>query len=77
MPYDKSQQQKLNSLGMRVQEIRVEKGLTLKELAHAIGKDPQSIHRLEAGKINPSYLYLQEVCKGLDIEIDHLLAGLS
>lgn len=77
MPYDKAQQKKLNSLGKRVQEIRSEKGLTLKELAHAIGKDPQSINRLEMGKINPSYLYLQEVCVGLDIDITELLADLK
>lgn len=41
-----------------------------------IGKDPQSIHRLEAGKINPSYVYLTEVCEGLGIEVSELLKGI-
>jgi putative transcriptional regulator len=76
MPISKSQQSRLLQLGAKVKSIRNDKNLTLKELAHSIGKDPQSIHRLESGTINPSYLYLIEVCKGLDIDIVELLAGL-
>jgi putative transcriptional regulator len=76
MPISKSQQSRLLQLGAKVKSIRNDKNLTLKELAHSIGKDPQSIHRLESGTINTSYLYLIEVCKGLDIDIVELLAGL-
>lgn len=73
MPLSVSQQKKLKALGERVKKVRTEKELTLKDLAHAIGKDPQSIHRLEMGKINPSYIYLLDVCKGLNIDITTLL----
>jgi putative transcriptional regulator len=73
MPISKSQHAKLIQLGAKVKSIRNNKKLTLKELAYSIGKDPQSIHRLETGDVNPSYLYLLEVCKGLEIEITELL----
>jgi putative transcriptional regulator len=60
----------LKNLGDRIREIREGKGITQKQLAHAIGKDQQSIQRLEAGKINPSIFYLYEVAKGLDVRIE-------
>ncbi len=60
-------------LGQRVKSLRESKNLTLKELAYSIGKEPQSIHRLEVGQINPSYLYLMQISKGLEIDISELL----
>lgn len=72
-PLSKQQEKKIKLLAERVRSVRVSKGMTLEEVAHAIGKDPQSIHRLEAGKINPSYVYLTEVCEGLGIEVSELL----
>ncbi len=77
MPIGKIQKEKLKVLGRRVKSSRNEKGLTLKELSHSIGKDPQSIHRLEVGEVNPSYLYLLELCKGLEIDISELLKDLK
>ena len=63
----KSEQLKI--LGSRIQAIRKSKGLTQMALAHSIGKDHPSINRLENGKFNPSYLYLLEIAKGLDVDI--------
>jgi putative transcriptional regulator len=63
----------LKNLGERIRKIREEKGITQKQLAHTINKDQQSIQRLEAGKINPSFYYLFEVARGLDISIEILL----
>ncbi|MFL9482499.1 helix-turn-helix domain-containing protein [Chitinophagaceae bacterium LWZ2-11] len=77
MPFTKTQIKQLTTLGKRVKSIRTEKELTLKELAYTIGKDPQSIHRLEMGGVNPSYLYLLDICKGLEIDITDLLNGLN
>lgn len=71
------QQDILRTLGARVKYLREERGLTLKEMGYRIDKDPQSISRLETGKINPSYLYLLDICKGLDIEIAELLSHKS
>ena len=76
MPYSKIQKEKLKQLGERVKAVRTAKDLTLKELAFKINKDPQSIHRLEVGGINPTFLYLSEVCDGLNIDITELLSEL-
>ena len=73
-PIDTSQRALLVELGERIKRIRKQKGLTLEEVANRIGKDRQSIHRLEKGDFNPSYVYLVEVCKGLDIDVRELFA---
>ena len=75
-PLNKQQEKQLKKLAARIREVRESKGLTLQEVAHAIGKDRQSIHRLEKGEFNPSYIYLTEVCKGLGIEVSELVQGL-
>jgi len=72
-PISKEQQNELIKLGERIKSIRQEKSLTLEEVANKIGKDRQSIHRLEKGDFNPSYIYLLEVCKGLGISMHDLI----
>jgi putative transcriptional regulator len=66
------QRKQLKILGEKLKSIRNKKGLTLKELGYRIDKDPQSISRVEMGDINPTYLYLTEVCRGLEIDIAEL-----
>lgn len=63
----------LKDLGVRIRIIRKDKGITQVQLAHAIGKDQQSIQRLEKGNINPSYIYLQEIANGLNVSLLELL----
>lgn len=65
--------QVLIELGERVRNARYRTGLSQTELANNIGKDQPSINRLETGKINPSYIYLLEVCQGLEITLGELL----
>jgi len=72
MAYSKTQEKLLKKLGERVKNIREEKGMSLQDLANKIDKDRQSIHRVEAGQINPTFLYLMEVCEGLEIDISEL-----
>jgi len=74
-PLTKQQQKIVKQLAERVRQVREEKGMTLQELGHAIGKDHQSIYRLEAGNTNPSYVYLVELCEGLGITVSELLEG--
>ena len=63
----------LKKLGKKIKEIRKCLNLTQFELGIRINKDQQSISRLEAGEINPSYIYLMEICKGLEIELKDVL----
>jgi putative transcriptional regulator len=62
----------LKKLGERIREIRKDKGITQVQLAHSINKDQQSIQRLEAGNINPSYYYLHEIAEGLNVKFEDL-----
>jgi putative transcriptional regulator len=64
----------LKKLGNRIREIRQEKGITQVTLAHSVGKDQQSIQRLEAGNVNPSYYYLYEIAVGLETTVANLLS---
>jgi putative transcriptional regulator len=72
MSLSKTQRNQLKTLGAHLKKVRLEKGLTLKELGYKIDKDPQSISRVEMGDINPTYLYLIKLCEGLDIAISDL-----
>lgn len=66
----------LKDLGAKIRTIRKEMGITQEQLAHSIGKDQQSIQRLEAGNINPTYVYLQEIAEGLNIPLLEMLKEL-
>jgi len=63
------------ALGEKVRLARMSKGITQTELANIIGKDQPSINRLEKGRINPSYIYLTEICSGLEITLQELLSN--
>jgi transcriptional regulator with XRE-family HTH domain len=63
----------LEQLGLRVKEVRLQKGLTQTELANKIGKDHPSINKLENGKVNPSYVFLLEVAQGLEVHIKDII----
>lgn len=63
----------LKKLGQHIRKIRKIKGISQVELANSIGKDQQSIQRLEAGNVNPTYYYLCEICEGLDIKVEEIV----
>ena len=68
--------ERLLKLGLIVKKLREEKGLSQTELAYKIGKDQPSINRLEKGNVNPSIIYLLQICEGLEISIDELVKSL-
>ena len=63
----------LIQLGKRIRELRIERGLSQAKLGIKILKDQQSIHKVEVGEFNPTYIYLLEISEGLDISISDLL----
>ena len=65
----------LKALGDKFRLAREANGMSQTELANKIGKDQPSINRFEQGNINPSYLYLLEVCEGLEINLSDLLGS--
>ena len=64
--------ERLVRLGNRIKKLRLEKNISQFELANRIGKDQPSLNRVEKGNINPSYLYLVEICEGIGIEMSEL-----
>ena len=67
-------EQELKILGEKFRQARLKLQLSQTTLANKVGKDQPSINRLEKGKVNPSYLYLLEVCEGLEISLRDVLA---
>jgi len=65
----------LGELGEKFKKARLEKCISQTELANKIGKDQPSINRLEKGNINPSYLYLLEICEGLEVNLAEILTN--
>ena len=65
-------QELLITLGRRIVKLRTKKNLTQRDLAIACDKNPQSIERVENGKINPSIYYLQEIAQALEVPLKKL-----
>ncbi len=63
----------LKKLGAHIASLRISKGLSQAELARCCDKDPQSLNRLEKGRINPSVIYLKEIAVELQIDVKDLL----
>jgi len=70
---DMVKEELLRRLGLRIRKIRTDKGITQQKLAHGLGKDQQSVQRLEAGNVNPSYYYLHEIATGLGTTVADLI----
>jgi transcriptional regulator with XRE-family HTH domain len=64
----------LIKFGERLKELRTDKKLTLEQLAFAADIELSQVHRIEKGKINPTYTTLLALASGLEITISELLA---
>ena len=63
----------LKKLGRHIAALRESKSISQAELARSCDKDPQSLNRLEKGRINPSVYYLFEIAKELDLPLKDLV----
>jgi transcriptional regulator with XRE-family HTH domain len=59
-------------LGLRIQELRKNKGLNQAELSEMISVDAKHISRLETGVTFPSPATLEAIAKALDVQIKEL-----
>jgi len=53
----------------QVARLRLERGLTQKELAELVGTQQSSIARLESGKTRPTLSFLQRIAKALRAQL--------
>jgi len=60
-------------IGSRIRTSRKAAGLTQSELAEAIGVEPESVNRIENGKLNPARETLQKVAAALGVKLASLL----
>jgi putative transcriptional regulator len=63
----------LKKLGAHIASLRISKGISQAEFARSCDKDPQSLNRLERGRINPSVIYLKEIAEELGVDVKDLL----
>lgn len=63
----------MSTLGTRIRELRIQKGLTQTELGTGL-VTPSMISQIESDKANPSYNLLLELAKRLDTSPDYLLS---
>ena len=65
--------EQLIKLGERLKMLRTSKNLTLEALAFSVEVEISQIHRIEKGKINPTYTTLLAIAAGLEISIEELV----
>ena len=66
----------LRKFGKRVAAIRMEKGLTVRDLSIATGIEQIKIAKIEAGKVNLLFTTILALAKALSVNPDELLSVL-
>lgn len=67
----------LKTLGSRIRTLRNELGLTQEQLAGRTGMAPESVSRLEGGRLNISVSKLGGVAEALGVSVAELFSGAS
>ena len=61
------------AFGNHVKKLREQKGFTQVDVSSRMGKDQQSLQRVESGNVSPNLYYLYNLCVGLEVTLDELL----
>jgi transcriptional regulator with XRE-family HTH domain len=70
----------LDTIGKRLRNARLDKGLSQVDLAKKVKSFPQVIgdyERSRRGSLRPDIMLLNRICKELEISIDHLFLGIE
>jgi transcriptional regulator with XRE-family HTH domain len=62
-----SKEELCKRVGLRLRELRLDKGLTIEKLAHESGIEYTQISRIELGKINTSIYQIYHITITLDV----------
>lgn len=70
-----NKQELLKSVGKKIQNLRVSKGLTQVDLVGKIDGDidTTNISRIESGRTNPTIYTLYRIAKALEVELEELV----
>ena len=63
----------MDTFGSRLKELRIERGLTQKQLAQLIGSAQSAVYYWEADRQEPSISSLKKICEVFDVSADYLL----
>jgi transcriptional regulator with XRE-family HTH domain len=66
-------QELLDQVGRRLQRLRGDRGLTQRQLAEAIGVEPESVSRAETGNISLSLTNFAEIARVLGTSVGDLV----
>lgn len=67
----------LKKLGLKIRQVRIEKGLTQLDLAMKIDNYAEQIGRVERGELNVSICTLKLIAEGLEVDLEDLLKGIK
>ncbi|TJY37937.1 helix-turn-helix transcriptional regulator [Pontimicrobium aquaticum] len=56
-------------VGLRIKELRNERGLTQTELAELVGKDRQYLYKIEKGRVTPNVVTISALVYALEISL--------
>jgi len=60
-------------IGLKIKELRIEKGWNQSDLARACEKDRQAIEKIENGKVNSTIFTLHQIAKALNVAVAEML----
>lgn len=61
------------TIGERIREIRVRKGMTQKQVAEGCGMADSAIRKYESGSISPKYDTMERIATALDVPVTALM----
>src|SRR6476620_9830016 len=61
------------TIGRRVRQLRIERGLTLEELASAVDRVPSQLSMIENGRREPKLTLLRAIARVLGVSLEALL----
>ena len=64
--------QTLSGMGRRLREIRLERGISLRELARRLELSPSAVSKIETGKMQPSVRTLHALVAEFDLSVDEV-----
>ena len=64
-------------IGQNFRNIRLEKKMTIEELAFELGVEYTQLSRIERGKINTSVYQLYNISKALQVDISEIFRGVD
>lgn len=62
-------------IGLRIRELRLERGMTLDQLARSAGISASHLSRLERGQAEPSFTVAAALASELGVSLSDLLAA--